>query len=44
VVFSWQVRLLSVRAGTLNPYLSATLKERLRARGAPIGYGHFPKN
>jgi hypothetical protein len=25
-------------------YLSATLKERLRARGAPIGYGHFPKN
>jgi len=35
---------LSVRAGTLNPYLSATLKERLRAREAPIGYGHFPKN
>jgi|AntAceMinimDraft_1070359.scaffolds.fasta_scaffold18923_1 hypothetical protein len=34
----------SVRAGTLNPYLSATLKERPRARGAPIGYGHFPKN
>ena len=34
----------AVRAGTLNPYLSATLKECLRARGAPIGYGHFPKN
>ena len=34
----------SVRAGTLNRYLSATLKERLRARGAPkleIRAGHF---
>jgi len=34
----------SVRAGTLNRYLSATLKERLRARGAPklvIRSGHF---
>jgi hypothetical protein len=35
---------LSVRAGMLNRYLSPTLKERIRARGAPIGYGHFPKN
>ena len=35
---------LSVRAGTLNRYMSATLKERLRARGAPkleIRSGHF---
>jgi len=35
--------ILSVRAGTLNRYLSATLKERLRARGAPkleIRSGH----
>ena len=34
----------SVRAGTLNRYLSATLKERLRARGAPkleTRSGHF---
>ena len=37
-------RLLSVRAGTLNRYLSPTLKERFRARRAPIGYGRFPKN
>jgi len=45
-LFAWgDIRiLLSVRAGTLNLYLSATLKERLRVRGAPIGYGHFPKN
>jgi len=34
----------SVRAGTLNRCLSPTLKERLRERGAPIGYGDFPKN
>jgi hypothetical protein len=36
--------ILSVRARTLNRYLSATLKERLRARGAPkleIRTGHF---
>jgi hypothetical protein len=34
----------SVRAGTLNRYLSATLKERLRARGTPkleFRSGHF---
>jgi hypothetical protein len=34
----------SVRAGTLNRQQSATLKERLRARGAPkskIRSGHF---
>jgi len=35
---------LSVRAEMLNRCLSPTLKECLGARGAPIGYGHFPIN
>ena len=40
----WVYSEQSVRAGTLNQRLSATLKERLRARGAPklkIRSGHF---